>query len=238
MRDRYPAKQTLNSMLKLDASARLRHNTLQHYSQDMVPMKLLIDFLPIVIFFIVYKFAPETVELISPILTPSLEADLAALSPIILATAVLIPATVLQMLYTRWTTGSIEKMQLVTLLLVVVLGGMTVLLQNKAFIQWKPTIVNWLFAAAFWGSQVFTQKSLIERMMGGNLSLPSDVWIKLNYAWVAFFIGSGILNLVVAYQFSEEAWVNFKLFGLLGLTLVFIVVQTLFLQRYIKQEES
>ena len=201
-------------------------------------MKLLIDFLPIVIFFIVYKSAPETIELLSPVLSESMVASLTELPAIILATAVLIPATILQMAYSRWSTGKIEKMQLVTLLLVVLLGGMTVMLQNKAFIQWKPTIVNWLFAAAFLGSQIFTQKSLIERMMSGNLSLPADIWIKLNYAWVSFFLFSGVLNLIVAYQFSEEAWVNFKLFGLLGLTLVFIVMQTIYLHKYIKQEES
>lgn len=201
-------------------------------------MKLLIDFLPIVIFFVVYKSAPETIELFSPLLSESMIASLSELPAIILATAVLIPATMLQMAYSRWSTGKIEKMQLVTLLLVVFLGGLTVMLQNKAFIQWKPTIVNWLFAAAFWGSQVFTKKSLIERMMSSNLSLPADIWVKLNYAWVSFFVFSGVLNLIVAYQFSEEAWVNFKLFGLLGLTLVFIVMQTIYLHKFIKQEES
>lgn len=200
-------------------------------------MKLLIDFLPIAIFFLVYKMSPEFIELLSPMLSPEQVDALSAMQPIILATAVLIPATMLQILYTRMTTGKIEKMQLVILALVIVLGGATVLFGDKTFIQWKPTVVNWLFALAFILSQVFTERSIIERMMAGNLELPADVWVKLNYAWAGFFVFSGFANLYVAFNFSEETWVNFKLFGLLGLTLVFIVAQSAFLYRYMNQDE-
>lgn len=201
-------------------------------------MKLLIDFLPIVIFFLVYKWAPECIELIAPLLTGEQVTYLQSMQPIILATAVLIPATALQIFYTRVKTGKFEKMHLVTLALVVMLGGATVILQDKEFIMWKPTIVNWLFAAAFLGSQLFLKKSFLQRMMEGNLNLPAPVWVKLNLAWVAFFIVSGVVNLLVAYNFSEDIWVNFKLFGLLGLTIVFIIGQSLFLYRYIEQKES
>lgn len=201
-------------------------------------MKLLIDFLPVVIFFLVYKWAPESIELIAPLLNAEQISYLQGLQPIILATAVLIPATALQLIYTRITTGKFEKMHLITLGLVVVLGGATVFLQNKEFIMWKPTIVNWLFAAAFLGSQVFLEKSFLQRMMESNISLPQPVWVKLNYAWIAFFVISGVINLIVAYSFSEDTWVNFKLFGLLGLTLVFIIGQSVFLYRYIEQKES
>lgn len=201
-------------------------------------MKLLVDFLPIVIFFAVYKMAPDFINLISPLLSGEQVDALSAMQPIILATAVLIPATMLQILYTRMTTGKIEKMHLVTLALVVVLGGATVMFADKTFIQWKPTVVNWLFAAAFLGSQLFTQRSIIERMMSANLTLPPEVWVKLNYAWVSFFIFSGVANLYVAFNFSEETWVNFKLFGLLGLTIVFIIGQSLFLYRYMNHEEQ
>lgn len=201
-------------------------------------MKLLIDFLPVVIFFIVYKLAPQCIALVSPLLNGDQIAYLNATQPIILATAVLIPATALQILYTRLTTGKVEKMHLITLALVVLLGGATVVLQNKEFIMWKPTIVNWLFAAAFLGSQIFMQKSLLQRMMEANITLPQAVWNKLNYAWVSFFIVSGILNLLVAYHFSEETWVNFKLFGLLSLTFLFIIGQSLYLYRHIEHKES
>jgi intracellular septation protein len=179
-------------------------------------MKLLLDFLPIVIFFIVYKTTND----------------------IILATAILIPATLLQMLYTWIKTHKIEKMQLVTLALVIVLGGATVLFQDKTFIQWKPTVVNWLFGLAFLGSQFIGEKTIVERLMGSNISLPSFAWKNLNIAWVVFFIAMGALNLFVAYTFSEEAWVNFKLFGMLGLTVIFIVIQGIYLSRHIENTEN
>tara|TARA_R110000868_G_scaffold34671_2_gene125053 strand:+ start:41133 stop:41738 length:606 start_codon:yes stop_codon:yes gene_type:complete len=200
-------------------------------------MKLLLDFLPIVVFFLTYKFAPELIEWVSPWLNANQQASLHAMEPIVLATAVLIPATILQILYTRLSTGKVENMHLVTLALVVVMGGATVILQDKTFIQWKPTVVNWLFAAAFLGTYWITGTTLLQRMMGQNLTLPVSVWIQLNYAWVAFFLLSGIANLVVAYNFSEDIWVNFKLFGLLGLTIVFIMAQSIFLYRYMNHEE-
>lgn len=199
-------------------------------------MKLLIDFLPIVIFFIVYKMAPQCIETISPLLNAEQIQQLTDMPAIVLATAVLIPATMLQILYTRLTTGKIETMHLVTLGLVVVMGGATVILQDKTFIQWKPTVVNWLFAAAFLGSSFIGEKTILQRMMGQNLSLPTPAWQNLNYAWVAFFTFSGIANLYVAYNFSEDIWVNFKLFGLLGLTILFIIAQSFYLYRFMNPE--
>ena len=179
-------------------------------------MKLLLDFLPIAIFFGVYKYTGD----------------------IIIATAVLIPATLLQMLYTWIKTHKVEKMQLVTLGLVVVLGGATVLFQDKTFIQWKPTVVNWLFAVAFLGSQFIGAKTLVQRMMENAVELPSAVWTRLNLAWVGFFILMGALNLFVAFTMSEETWVNFKLFGMLGLTLVFIVLQGIYLSKHIQDSKE
>lgn len=179
-------------------------------------MKLLLDFLPVIIFFGVYKTTDD----------------------IILATAVLIPATLLQMLYTWIRTHRIEKMQLVTLALVIILGGATVVLQDKTFIQWKPTVVNWLFGIAFLGSQFIGKKPIVQRIMESNLELPSTAWRNLNVAWVVFFILMGIVNLFVAYNFSEEAWVNFKLFGMLGLTFVFILAQGVYLSRHIQDTDN
>ncbi|MBE9396510.1 septation protein A [Pontibacterium sp. N1Y112] len=179
-------------------------------------MKLLLDFLPVIIFFGVYKSTDD----------------------IILATAVLIPATLLQMLYTWIRSHKIEKMQLVTLALVVLLGGATVIFQDKTFIQWKPTVVNWLFGAAFLGSQFIGSKPIVQRLMESNLELPAIAWRHLNIAWVIFFIVMGVLNLVVAYNFSEEIWVNFKLFGMLGLTLVFILAQGMYLSRHIQNTDN
>ncbi len=199
-------------------------------------MKLLIDFLPIVIFFLVYKMAPQFIEAISPALNGEQIQILSDMPAIILATAVLIPATMLQILYTKITTGKVETMHLVTLALVVIMGGATVILQDKTFIQWKPSVVNWLFAAAFLGSRFIGKKTILERMMGQNLDLPAVAWQKLNYAWVAFFTFSGIANLYVAYNFSEDIWVNFKLFGLLGLTIIFIIAQSFYLYQFMNPE--
>jgi intracellular septation protein len=179
-------------------------------------MKLLLDFLPVIIFFIVYKTSGN----------------------IILATAVLIPATALQMLYTWLRTHRVEKMQLVTLALVVFLGGATILFQDKTFIQWKPTVVNWLFGAAFLGSHFIGQKTIVQRLMDSNISLPGPVWRNLNIAWIIFFVAMGIINLLVAYSLSEEAWVNFKLFGMLGLTLVIILIQGLNMSKHIQADTN
>lgn len=179
-------------------------------------MKLLLDFLPVIIFFAVYKFSGD----------------------IILATAVLIPATLAQMAYTWFKTHRIEKMQLVTLGLVVVLGGATVLLDNKAFIQWKPTVVNWLFAAAFLLSQFIGKKTIVQRLMESSIELPSKVWNNLNIGWVGFFIIMGIANLAVVYTLSEEAWVNFKLFGMLGCTLVFIIGQGIYISKHMPEQQE
>lgn len=179
-------------------------------------MKLLLDFLPVIIFFAVYKFSGD----------------------IILATAILIPATLAQMAYTWLKTHRIEKMQLVTLGLVVVLGGATVALDDKAFIQWKPTVVNWLFAAAFLLSQFIGQKPIVQRLMESSIELPAKVWTSLNIAWTLFFIIMGLVNLAVVYTLSEEAWVNFKLFGMLGCTLVFIIGQGLYISRHMPEQKE
>ncbi|MCY0965834.1 septation protein A [Parathalassolituus penaei] len=199
-------------------------------------MKLILDFLPIVVFFLVYKFAPQLVPMLEPMLSAEQYSSVAAMQPIILATAVLIPATILQILYARISTGKVETMHLVTLALVVVMGGATVILQDKTFIQWKPTVVNWLFAAGFFGTWLITGKTVLERMMGQNLMLPAKVWVQLNHAWTAYFVVSGVANLLVAYNFSEEIWVNFKLFGLLGLTVLFVLAQSVFLYRHINPD--
>ncbi|SBS26601.1 putative intracellular septation protein A [Marinomonas spartinae] len=178
-------------------------------------MKLLFDFLPIVVFFVVYKMTEN----------------------IILATAVLIPASILQVGYNWFRHKTVEKMHLVSLALVILLGGATVLFKNSEFIKWKPTIVNWLFALAFLGSQFIGDKNIIQRIMGDKIDLPFKVWRTLNLAWVGFFILSGAVNIYVAFSFSEDIWVDFKLFGLLGMTVVFIILQGIYLSSHMKNKE-
>jgi len=177
----------------------------------MLPMKMFSDFLPVLLFFAAYK-----------------------LYDIYVATAVLMVASLVQTLAHRLRTGAFERSHLITLALVVVFGGATLLLHDESFIKWKPTVINWLFAAAFVGSQFIGNKPLIERLLGGQLELPSMVWARLNVAWAIFFAAMGALNLYVVYHFDTDTWVNFKMFGLFGLTLLFIVAQGFYLSRHMK----
>jgi len=178
-------------------------------------MKFLTDFLPIVLFFIAYQ-----------------------LYDIYVATAVAIVASMLQVSF-LWLSGKkVEKMHLVTLGLLLIFGGLTLLLRDPLFIKWKPTVVNWLFAAVFLGSQVIGKKTMVERMMSHAVTLPVPIWTRLNLSWGAFFLVSGILNLYVAFYFSEEIWVNFKLFGMLGLTVVFVILQSFYIARHIQDQNQ
>jgi intracellular septation protein len=111
-------------------------------------------------------------------------------------------------------------------------------LRDPVFIKWKPTVVNWLFGAAFLGSQFIGERPLVERMMGHAISVPAPVWSRLNWAWTLFFISMGLLNIYVAYSYSEATWVNFKLFGMMGLTLVFVFAQAFYLSRYMVPGEE
>ncbi len=177
-------------------------------------MKVLVDFFPILLFFIAYK-----------------------LYDIYTATAVAIVASVIQVAYFWFKNKKVENMHLITLAIIVVFGGATLILEDELFIKWKPTVVNWLFAAVFLGSQFIGKKNIVQRMMGSAITLPGAIWVKLNFAWVAFFIASGLANLYVMYNFDTDTWVNFKLFGMMGLTFAFIILQGVFLIRYIKPEQ-
>lgn len=178
-------------------------------------MKLLFDFLPIVLFFIAYKMAD-----------------------IYVATGVLIVVTLAQTGWIWIRQRRIEKLPLFTAGLVLVLGSATLLLQDPLFVKWKPTVVNWLFAVAFVGSYFIGQKTLLERMMGEQLELPAPIWVKLTLAWAIFFFAMGVVNLYVAFTFDENTWVNFKLFGMLGLTFVFILAQGVYMNRHHKLDDT
>lgn len=177
-------------------------------------MKLLFDFLPILLFFIAYKMAD-----------------------IYTATGVLIAATLAQVGWIWLRQRQIEKLPLFTAALVLVLGGATLILHDPVFVKWKPTVVNGLFALAFLGSRFIGQKTLLERMMGSQLELPRPIWVKLTFAWAIFFIVLGVVNLYVAFTFDENTWVNFKLFGMMGLTLLFVLAQAVYLSRHMRSDD-
>jgi intracellular septation protein len=178
-------------------------------------MKMMFDFLPVLLFFIVYK-----------------------MYDIYVATAVLIIACFIQTIAHRLIKGEFEKSHVITLVLVALFGGLTLILHDEVFIKWKPTVINLLFAGVFIGSQFIGKKTIIERMMGGNLTLPPGVWVRLNIAWALFFVFLGGLNLYVAFSFDTDTWVNFKLFGLMGLTFLFIIAQSFYLMPHLKEQET
>ena len=174
-------------------------------------MKPLLEFFPIVLFFIAYK-----------------------LYDIYIATGVVIVATIIQVLIYWFRYRKVEPMQWVTLGLILVMGGATIYLQDEQFIKWKLTIIEWLFGSAFLTSQFFGKKTFIERMMGGNLELPAPIWKRLNLSWAAFFISVGGLNLYVMDHYSTDDWVTFKTFGVPGMMLTFIIIQMAFLYKVFK----
>jgi len=178
-------------------------------------MKFLFDLFPIVLFFVAYK-----------------------MYDIYVATAVAIGAAFVQTGLFWLKNRRFEKMHLITLAILIVFGGLTLILRDPVFIKWKPTVVNWLFGATFLGSRFFGDKTLVERMMSHAITAPTAIWHRLNWAWIIFFIAMGVLNIYVAYNYSEETWVNFKLFGMMGLTLVFVFGQAFYLSRYMEVEEE
>jgi len=208
-------------------------------------MKLLFDFFPIILFFVSYYQADFLVDnsFIGTLVDTGKPDYIVAT---IVATAVAIVASFVQVGMHWLKSRQVEKMHIFSLVLITVLGGITIVLGNPAFVQWKPTVLNWLFAAVFLLSMFIGDKNLIQRAMSEQIRLPDFVWTRLNLAWVAFFMISGALNLYVAFYYQPDQdeqtrmdfWVNFKLFGLMGLTIVFIVLQALYLSRHLSEDED
>ena len=191
-------------------------------------MKQLAEFVPIALFFIVYQLDGESI---------ALGAWEYQFDGIFSATAVLMGATILQVVFTYAITREFEKRLMWLLLAVMVFGGATLIFRNQMFIQWKPTIFNWALGIAFAASQFIGDKNLMERTLGSQIHLPKPVWTKLNVIWVTNFIIVGGLNLYVAYRFSEEAWVSYKLYSAIGFTLVLTVLTAILISPYLKDEE-
>jgi intracellular septation protein len=178
-------------------------------------MKQLLDFFPIILFFISFK-----------------------LYDIYVATAVVIAATIIQICVVWLIYRKVEKMQWITLALIIVMGGATLYLQDEQFIKWKLSIIEWLFGIAFLGSQFIGKKCFIERMMGSSLTLPANIWRRLNAIWVVFFFSVGSINVYVMYNFDTNTWVNFKTFGVPGLMILFILLQVLLIYKYMPETEE
>ena len=179
-------------------------------------MKFLFDLFPVVLFFIAFKFGG-----------------------IYIATSVAIAATFIQIGWVWFRHRKVDTMLWVSLIIITVFGGMTLLLHDETFIKWKPTVLYWSFAAALAISTLFMKKNLIRTLLAEQFELPEVIWKRLNWSWFGFFVFMGFANLAVAFAFgfSTDVWVNFKLFGGMGLMFVFIIIQSLLLSKYIEEKK-
>jgi len=203
-------------------------------------MKILFDYLSIVLFYIAYQFYTQipagVVHSFNSLLPISfIPADKS--NAIYFAVLIGIIVAGLQTLIQWLLDGKPTKLQLFTFFTFLILGGITLFLRNPVFIKWKPTVINYIFAAIFFGSTIFGSKPLAERIMGGTIDAPSQIWHKITYSWAAFFLLIAVLNIIVAYNFSESMWVNFKLFGILGLSIFFLMLQALYLSKHIQAKK-
>ncbi len=200
-------------------------------------MKILFDLFPIFLFFAAYQVGEK-----NPVTTTAWLAALGILlggakPGVFLATLVAMVATFGQIAWVWLRHRKVDTMLWVSLVLIVVFGGATLLLHDETFIKWKPTVLYWLFSLSLGLGPILFERNLIRAMMEKNLSLPDAIWGRLNFAWAVFFALMGIANLWVAMHYSTDSWVNFKMFGSVGLMLLFIIGQTIYLSRHIKEEE-
>ncbi|MBU1424825.1 MAG: septation protein A [Gammaproteobacteria bacterium] len=178
-------------------------------------MKLLFDLFPVILFFVTFKFAG-----------------------VFTATAVAIGATFVQVGWVKYRHGKVDTMLWVSLGIISVFGGATLLLHDETFIKWKPTVLYWFFSAALLLAPVLFKKNLMRALLQEKIALPDPAWSQLNLAWSAFFAVLGVVNVYVAYNFSTDAWVNFKLFGATGMMFVFVLLQSLWLSKYVEEDKK
>ncbi len=201
-------------------------------------MKFLFDIFPVILFFAAFKgaehFPTEAIDLAGSLIGDGVTATTA---PVFLATVTAIVATFLQIGWLKLKSRRIEPMLWISLAVIVVFGGLTLWLKNEMFIKWKPTILYWIFSGILlFGS--FTGRNFIRTLMKNAIDMPDAVWGKLQWMWIGFFIVVGILNLIVAYSFPTEIWVDFKLFGLIGLTLIFTIAAAVWMTRHASERQN
>jgi intracellular septation protein len=204
-------------------------------------MKILLDFLPILLFFATYKYADGHQDWASAFATEHLGGFVAGgqigplTAPVLLATVVVIVATLLQVGILAARKQKIDTLLWVSLGIVVVLGGMTVWFNNETFIKWKPTVYYWIASVAMLATQYLFRKNPLQALMGAQLELPDTIWRRLTWAWIAFFVGLGFLNLYVAFNYPTSTWVTFKVFALTGLMFAFVIGQFFFIAPHAKE---
>lgn len=206
-------------------------------------MKFLFDLFPVIFFFITLKVSEKTAgagaflrNILDAVgIHTAVKPDMV---PIMLATVAVIIASIIQIAWVKFKHNKVEKSLWISAVLVVVLGFLTLYLQDDAFIKWKPTVLYWLFAGAIVVGEFIFKKNIIKSMMDQNVQMPANIWKNMNLSWAAFFAALGVINLYVAFNFSTDTWATFKLFGATGLMFVFIVGQMLMIQKHLPKEDG
>ena len=207
-------------------------------------MKILFDFLPIALFFGMFKYAEANKDWAAGAATDWLGFMVSggivgpAEAQMLLATVVVIVATLTQIIWLKLRGRKVDLMLWVSLGLVTALGSATIYFHSESFIKWKPTVLYWVMGASLLVGQLVFGKNGVKSLMGGQMSLPDPVWRRVNFSWVGFFAVMGVINLWVAFNFSTGTWVNFKLFGSMGLMLLFILAQAFFLNKHLKTDTT
>jgi len=207
-------------------------------------MKILFDFLPIALFFGMFKYAEGNKDWAASTATDWLGFMVAGgvvgptEAPVLLATVIVMVATLLQIVWLKARGRKVDTMLWVSLGLVTALGGATIYFHSESFIKWKPTVLYWVMGASLLVGQLIFKKNGIKSLMGAQMALPDSIWRTVNFSWVGFFTFMGFLNLWVAFNFPTSTWVNFKLFGSMGLMLMFVLAQAFFLNKHIKTDTT
>jgi intracellular septation protein len=207
-------------------------------------MKLLFDLFPVILFFLVFKlagsFPAESLAIANSTLGGLVAGGQlsAEQAPILLATATAIVATFVQVGWLLARGRKVEPMLWISLVVIAIFGGATIWFNNEMFIKWKPSILYWLFGIALLAGRLVWNRNFVRSLLGAQISLPEPVWERLLFAWTAFFAAMGVINLAVAYSVPTDTWVNFKLFGLMGLTLAFTLAIGIYLSRHMKEKDA
>lgn len=192
-------------------------------------MKQLAEFIPIIIFFVIYQMDGSTISFMD--WSHTVDGIYSATKALLVATFFILPLQ-------WWLTGYLEKRLLWTSAAIFVFGGATLFFKNELFIQWKPTVFNWGMAIAFAVSQFWGDKNLIERLMGSQIQIPRAIWQRICWVWVAYFSMVGALNLFVAYQFSEATWVSYKMWSFIPLTFFIMVITAIIMSPSLKADDT
>jgi intracellular septation protein len=200
-------------------------------------MKLLFDLFPVILFFVTFHYAGQNPEMSVELAARFLGEVKPEQAPILLATVVVMLATLAQIVYARLRHGKVEKILLLSFALVAAFGSLTLILQNDAFIKWKLTVLYWAIAFSM-SVAALRKRNAMRLMLSGQIELPEKVWLRLNLSWIGFLVFMGALNLFVAYRYPTETWVNFKLFGGMGLSLLFVLAQGVYLSRFLKEDDD